>query len=165
MGLWKIQKLDIWQMRLRVTGSLHTAETKGTDDLPDVSVHLCSDRHEVTRAAELWQPKPGAKKGPCQETNTSLPSVLHRSAAISLLRWQICTPNKCPSTTLFAFHCWTSLWALHPRLRDTATSTCAVNTQYNHPGTQLWAAPQPAILQAFSWTRSLSAHDTCWYRQ
>lgn len=49
MALWKFSKLDMWQIRLRVTGSSHSAETEelGTEDPSDVSVPLCtgSSRH------------------------------------------------------------------------------------------------------------------------
>lgn len=48
-------------MGLRVTGSSHTAETEETD-LPDVSAHPCSDRHEA-RSCWAVAAKAGGQEG------------------------------------------------------------------------------------------------------
>lgn len=58
MALWKFSKLDMWQIRLRVTGSSHSAETKelGTEDPSDVSAPLCtgSSCHHPPGDTKCW---------------------------------------------------------------------------------------------------------------
>lgn len=64
MALWKFSRLDVWQIRLRVTGSSHAAETEGleTEEPSDVAAYPRAGRARrhhpwVTRNAdELWQP-------------------------------------------------------------------------------------------------------------
>lgn len=166
MALWKFSKLDMWQIRLRVTVSSHSAETEelGTEDPSGVSVPLCtgSSRHHprVTLSAdEVWQPTVTAKKRLCQEVKASLPRVLRQSAALSVLRWHLCVPNKCPHTTLQLLLAWAGRACWHH-----FAATRKETLQYPHVqwmGIWLWAASQLAVLRELYWSRSLGPHGTC----
>lgn len=82
-----------WKQKILLMCQLICAEA-GT--LPPLQLARSAD--------EVWQPTVRGQ----EEAVTSLPSVLYQSAALAVLRWQICIYNKCPRTALqllFASRC------------------------------------------------------------
>lgn len=169
MALWTFSKLDMWQIRLRVTGSLHSAETEelGTEDPSDVSAPLRtgSSCHHcwVTPSADgVWQPTARARRG-CARRWRHLfcarrwrhlfPQCCVR-ARCCLCSNAISVPNQCPHTTLQSLRaragraCWHHTAATGKETLQ-YPPTCAVM------GIWLWETSHPASLQELYQSRSL----------